>query len=244
MIAALAQNSKPTATEGWYLKGTLPPDGHMTQISIPDGLFRVGRRPDINLSLPVGSVSKLHAEFVATAFALFVRDTGSTNGTFVNGNRITEDTPVDASSIQHLGSPGINWFGPSAPPAEDTLDDAFEGAVLTNGVYRGAKKSAYVPENTKVGSLAAVEIDVRHLNFFVNTFNGQSKLRARLEDSADVYDLPVSSHALHQIYHAGGAAAVNAHLPRAGQLHVRVGLARAFAAQPGKCTAMINGVNW
>ena len=44
-------------------------------------------------------MSKLHAEFVASETALFVRDLGSTNGTYVNGNQITEDTPVGERDV-------------------------------------------------------------------------------------------------------------------------------------------------
>lgn len=84
---------------GWNLQGIIPPNGHQIRTPIPNGRFQVGRRPDLNLCLPDPSVSKLHAEFVATDVELMVRDLSSTNGTFVNGRRITQDTPVDEYDI-------------------------------------------------------------------------------------------------------------------------------------------------
>jgi EAL domain-containing protein (putative c-di-GMP-specific phosphodiesterase class I) len=51
------------------------------------------------MSITHPSVSKLHAELVATEIAIFVRDLGSTNGTFVNGMRITQDTPIGEHDI-------------------------------------------------------------------------------------------------------------------------------------------------
>ena len=99
MIAVQTPEVETSTTMGWFLKGIIPPEKHVVRIPVPDGRFQVGRRPDTNLCLPVPSVSKLHAELVATEFALFVRDLGSTNGTFVNGARITEDTPIDECDV-------------------------------------------------------------------------------------------------------------------------------------------------
>lgn len=84
---------------GWNLHGQLPPDRQLVRMPIPVGQFQVGRRPDLNFCIPDPSVSKLHAEFIATDFGLFVRDLGSTNGTFVNGRRICRDTPLDQNDI-------------------------------------------------------------------------------------------------------------------------------------------------
>jgi len=84
---------------GWNLQGIIPPNTHPIRIPIPNGKFQVGRRPDVNLCLPVPSVSKLHAEFVATDNGLLVRDLNSTNGTFVNGQRIKQEMLVDEYDI-------------------------------------------------------------------------------------------------------------------------------------------------
>jgi len=51
--------------------------------------FRVGRRSGLSLSLPRNTVSGRHAEFFEIDQKLFIRDLASTNGTFVNGNRLT-----------------------------------------------------------------------------------------------------------------------------------------------------------
>lgn len=82
----------------WYIQGFCPPDGVCQRVSIPFGRFQVGRRPDVNLVLAKGNISKLHAEFVATEGGLFLRDLGSTNGTFVNGQKITA-TPIGEDDI-------------------------------------------------------------------------------------------------------------------------------------------------
>lgn len=52
--------------------------------------FQVGRRPGLSLMLPSNTISGLHAEFFLVGSKLCLRDLGSTNGTFVNGDRLTE----------------------------------------------------------------------------------------------------------------------------------------------------------
>lgn len=51
--------------------------------------FRIGRRPGLDLTLPSSSVSKEHAIILEDGDKLMVRDLRSTNGTFVNRERVT-----------------------------------------------------------------------------------------------------------------------------------------------------------
>ena len=63
--------------------------------------FRVGRLPGLALSLASESVSKEHAELGLQGGALFVRDLGSKNGTFVNSERVGE-SPLREGDILHF----------------------------------------------------------------------------------------------------------------------------------------------
>jgi len=56
------------------------------------GAARVGRSPESDVHLPDPSVSRNHALFDVQHGALVVHDAGSTNGTYVNGERV--DTAV------------------------------------------------------------------------------------------------------------------------------------------------------
>lgn len=76
----------------WFLVGHLSPAGHSgEQVHIPINAsrFTVGRRPDSSLCLPFRTVSSNHAEFVTEPCRLVLHDLGSTNGTYVNGNRLS-----------------------------------------------------------------------------------------------------------------------------------------------------------
>ena len=99
MIATAIPNSTVSEATAWYIQGALIPQGQPQRIPVPSGRLLVGRRPDLNLCIPHASVSKFHAELIASEVALFVRDTGSTNGTFVNGVRISQDTPIGETDV-------------------------------------------------------------------------------------------------------------------------------------------------
>jgi hypothetical protein len=52
----------------------------------------VGRVEDNTFQIPDPSVSSHHAEILLRGSDIFIRDIGSTNGTFINGDRISEAT--------------------------------------------------------------------------------------------------------------------------------------------------------
>ena len=81
----------------WAVYGCLPgSDSHEAQVQlITRAPFCVGRRRGNDLRLRTGTVSGHHAQFVQFDDALVLRDLSSTNGTFVNGTRITEDVFLD-----------------------------------------------------------------------------------------------------------------------------------------------------
>jgi len=156
----------------------------------------------------------------------------------------TEDTPVDAAKIILVRAGPSPWFGVNAPPVTESLAAAFGQQVQTTGVWNGARKGAFVREGVQISSLAGIQVERLNLEFFEDIFNEKRSLRAYMTDVGDRYSLPVVAKNLRELYRANGPAAVNQHLPNAGELHVRVGLARAWPGQPGKCTVMVNGVYW
>ena len=64
----------------------------------------IGRGRDSNLTVPHALVSRRHTEIIERNGRLFVRDLGSLNGTFVNNQRITDETPLDPEQLLTLGN--------------------------------------------------------------------------------------------------------------------------------------------
>jgi EAL domain-containing protein (putative c-di-GMP-specific phosphodiesterase class I) len=89
--------------------------------------FRVGRRAGLELVLPSQLVSKLHAEIYSEAGVLRLRDLNSTNGTFVNRNRI-QDVAIADGDVLHfadfefrLGREERSGVSAPAQPGHSTL---------------------------------------------------------------------------------------------------------------------------
>lgn len=77
-----------------FLSGCLPPQRVMTEISISSPSFVIGRREGVDFQIASQCVSGRHAEILEVGEHLFIRDLGSTNGTYVNRRRIEQPTPI------------------------------------------------------------------------------------------------------------------------------------------------------
>lgn len=96
----MASATLPKTSNGnWVLSGQLSDDDSMRHVAIDRSPFGVGRRSDQQLSIPSNTVSGKHAEMVVQDDILWIRDLGSTNGTFVNGVRLTEPCQVNHGDL-------------------------------------------------------------------------------------------------------------------------------------------------
>jgi EAL domain-containing protein (putative c-di-GMP-specific phosphodiesterase class I) len=87
------RNATPrTPDRVWHLFGKVSEEETPRQIVVNQFPFQIGRRPDLTLALNFPTTSGLHAEISLQNDALRLTDLGSTNGTFVNGTRISEPT--------------------------------------------------------------------------------------------------------------------------------------------------------
>ena len=67
------------------------------------GVVMIGRGADCQLVLDDDYVSTRHARVVAGETGLYIEDLGSTNGSYVNGARITAPTAVSLSDSLRIG---------------------------------------------------------------------------------------------------------------------------------------------
>ena len=64
--------------------------GESVSHDLVEETYTIGRAPDNSIQLPDTSVSSRHAEIVVVAQNCYLKDLGSTNGTTVNGQPVTE----------------------------------------------------------------------------------------------------------------------------------------------------------
>lgn len=107
----------------------------------------VGRTSDNSIEIPDGSVSSHHGEFVLKGSEVVFRDLGSTNGSFLGNDKITEVT-LKHGQVLRLGQIEMRFEAenqaakaPSKPPANT--------AVIPAGINRDQLSTAGVGGGVK-----------------------------------------------------------------------------------------------
>lgn len=77
-------------------------DGREVEVPVRWKHAVLGRREDCQIRIPLANVSRQHCELRIAGDALSVRDLGSSNGTFVNGQRV-EDAKLNAGDMLTVG---------------------------------------------------------------------------------------------------------------------------------------------
>ena len=94
-------------------------DGQKRSFSIARDMTVIGRREDCDLRIPLGEVSRKHCRLVRDGDTLKLEDLGSSNGTFLNGQRVQEALLSPGDTIQ-VG-PVAFALQIDGEPAEDDL---------------------------------------------------------------------------------------------------------------------------
>ena len=88
-------------------------------------VIRVGRAPGLEIVIDNVSVSRRQTEIRQDGAGWVVRDLGSANGTFLNGERLTADTPLGAGDEITLGKFSLLF--------ERTVDEPLAAAAVVRG---------------------------------------------------------------------------------------------------------------
>lgn len=83
---------------------------------LPEETTTIGRLPENALQIDDASVSSSHAEIFAEEDRFFVRDLGSTNGTFINGEKIEKAQLHEGDEVRF--GMVLTRFGVSEAPVE------------------------------------------------------------------------------------------------------------------------------
>jgi len=66
-------------------------NGSKREFPLVPGVSTIGRKQDCSIRIPLGVVSRRHAEIVVGDAAVKLRDLGAANGTYVNAKKIGEE---------------------------------------------------------------------------------------------------------------------------------------------------------
>jgi hypothetical protein len=102
----------------------------------------IGRR-QAHLLMTDHNVSRHHARFVAKDERWYVVDAGSTNGTFVNGTRITEPTPLKGGDQIQIGRSILIFHGTPAAARKTRPDVPVRPPARSTPPSKDAESMAY-----------------------------------------------------------------------------------------------------
>lgn len=119
-------------------------DGTTLDIPLDRERVTVGRRPGNDVCLPYAAVSAAHAVFVTTPTAVVVEDLGSTNGTMINGKRMSRQVVRDGDRVE-IGRQQIVYLADvnAALPSSNHGDRPGSGKVLARTRSGGAAAAGF-----------------------------------------------------------------------------------------------------
>lgn len=110
----------------------IPNDGSKP-ITLRQDITLVGRKLGLcDLVIDRASVSKVHCILVKTDGLLFVRDLGSTNGTRVNGQRVTRGALLPGDVLSFSSVKYKIFLGPDIDEEEDQDEGGHRTEMLSN----------------------------------------------------------------------------------------------------------------
>ena len=139
-------------------------DGESQEITVRQDRIVVGREKGVELRVPARSVSRQHCELVIEDGVFVVRDLGSSNGTFVNRERVQE-SEVNAGDLISVG-PAVFAVRVDGEPSDlepadvhargsvELADDAPPAPAYPGGAAAAAAALAGGEENADDSALA------------------------------------------------------------------------------------------
>ena len=97
----MSESKEARRAAAWFLEGYRGPGRGLERIPLPLP-FLIGRQAAANLSLGSTLVSVRHAEIYGSDGGCWLRDLGSTNGTFVNQRRVEQAVSLTDGDILHF----------------------------------------------------------------------------------------------------------------------------------------------
>lgn len=177
---------------GYFLTGTVQDRPIRREVG-PDDTVTIGRAGSCEVQVAAPSVSREHAEIAGEGEQMFIRDLGSRNGTWVNGNRIAGRTQLRPGDRVEIGGVllGVESDSVSAPSPQTIFardaDMAASAAINWREIYGGAPP-------TNAGAAA-----VKKLNLFQvlaeagDLLTAQLQLEELLESILDLVERGVSA---------------------------------------------------
>jgi hypothetical protein len=117
-------------------------DGQRRSFSVARDMTVIGRREDCDLRIPLSDVSRKHCRLIKDGDTLRVEDLGSSNGTFVNGQRI-QTAEIAAGDTLQIG-PVVFVAQIDGSPADEDLQPVIAATAAGDVAAEGLEE---IPED-------------------------------------------------------------------------------------------------
>ena len=111
------------------------------------GQIKIGRSKDNDITIDDASVSRYHATIIKTESGIMINDNGSSNGTFINGNRINKESVLKKNDILKIGTVLIPWMNYVGLQEES---DSLQTKIIKEEVPIPSPKPAQAVESSNV----------------------------------------------------------------------------------------------
>lgn len=131
----------------------------------------VGRVSDNNFEIPESSVSSHHAEIILRGNEVLIRDLGSTNGTFIGGERITEAV-LKPGQILRFGTIDLRLESGEVPTA------AAAASASAAAAKRSLDQTRVIPQGVNLTDLEGTRtpLDLKKNTAFSKKSNAGTKV--------------------------------------------------------------------
>jgi len=126
----------------WCLESATDPTNKWT-FPIDSVPFTIGRDKDCDLTLESKGVSRYHAQLNVSGDVLWIHDTGSTNGIFVNGKQVDESEVLTNGDIFYIGQVGFCVLSTEQCGVTDNIDDNEKTVMLDFSVLLPERLESY-----------------------------------------------------------------------------------------------------
>jgi hypothetical protein len=158
----------------------------------------------------------------------------------------TEDLDIIADQIKIVDKVSPSEVVLLVPQSGTNLSDAFGGHLKLEKEFQGKAQKLWVPRGAQCPSLVGINRPKGSVSLSETVYGTDPpKLRAAIatdEGGFQSVEVAVSCSELKNEWRKNGLEAARAALPTSDTWHLRLGLARAFAALPDQCSLMLNGV--
>jgi EAL domain-containing protein (putative c-di-GMP-specific phosphodiesterase class I) len=179
----------------WLLVGKMGASGDSYTKLIDPVPFRVGRRPNASLTVPRASVSGLHAELFTQDDRLYARDLNSTNGTFINGVRVTEVAELKVDDVIQFADVSFRVMHASTKSDSHTMSEDYCDHALARVQFdKLIREELVTPHfqpvvNLRTGVTEAFEVLARSRLIGLETPGRMFAAAAELQKEAQLSDL-------------------------------------------------------